>query len=63
MRSKLAADVLRPVVVRAILGDVFEDLKPTSVAVNVSGLQKDLRVLDEKIARLPAQHNQLMAKQ
>ena len=52
--AKLSTDVLRPAMVKFILDGVFDALQPKSVATNVATLNKNLKALDLKIARLTA---------
>lgn len=43
-----------PAVIRELLAGVFDALKPRNVNANVTSLRKDLRGLDDKIAKLTA---------
>ena len=49
---KLASDVLRPAVVRAVIDGVFEAMRPTTMSKNVDTLRGELKSLDRKIANL-----------
>ena len=49
---KLASDVLRPAVVRAVIDGVFDAMRPTTIAKSVDTLRAELKSLDRKIANL-----------